>query len=42
MPPPVRPRRNDRSNGSGGTQARGTSNSGGSDDSSRNRRYRPY
>lgn len=42
MPQPVRPRRNDRSNGSGGTQSRGTSNSGGGDDSSRNRRYRPY
>ncbi|KAI8572904.1 hypothetical protein RHMOL_Rhmol01G0237200 [Rhododendron molle] len=40
MPLP-RPRRNDRSNGSGGPQGRGGT-SGGSDDANRNRRYRPY
>ncbi|KAL8499591.1 hypothetical protein ACS0TY_019539 [Phlomoides rotata] len=34
IPSPVRPRRNDRSNGAGGPQAR--------DDTNRNRRYRPY
>ncbi|XP_055807249.1 heterogeneous nuclear ribonucleoprotein Q isoform X1 [Solanum dulcamara] len=39
--PPVRPRRNDRSNGAGGPQGRGGS-SGGGDDSNRGRRYRPY
>ncbi|KAL8166986.1 hypothetical protein V2J09_008485 [Rumex salicifolius] len=36
--PPVRSRRNDRSNGSGGPQGRG----GSGDDGGRNRRYRPY
>ncbi|KAL0388950.1 UNVERIFIED_CONTAM: Heterogeneous nuclear ribonucleoprotein Q [Sesamum radiatum] len=41
MPPPVRPRRNDRSNGAGGPQARGGTSSS-NDDSNRNRRYRPY
>lgn len=35
--PPVRPRRNDRANGSGGPQGRGSG-----DDGNRNRRYRPY
>lgn len=39
--PAVRPRRNDRTNGAGGTQVRGGA-SGSSDDSGRNRRYRPY
>ncbi|KAA8520793.1 hypothetical protein F0562_014935 [Nyssa sinensis] len=39
MPTP-RPRRNDRSNGLGGSPVRGTS--GGSDDGNRSRRYRPY
>ncbi|KAL6575599.1 nuclear ribonucleoprotein Q [Orobanche hederae] len=43
MAPPVRPRRNDRSNG-GGQGRGGTGSSGGGDDSNnnRNRRYRPY
>ncbi|CAL5397587.1 unnamed protein product [Camellia sinensis] len=42
MPGP-RPRRNDRSNGSGGPQGRGgTSSGGGSDDGNRTKRYRPY
>ncbi|KAL7239118.1 hypothetical protein ACSBR2_005089 [Camellia fascicularis] len=42
MPGP-RPRRNDRSNGSGGLQGRGgTSSGGGSDDGNRSKRYRPY
>ncbi|KAI8022357.1 Heterogeneous nuclear ribonucleoprotein Q [Camellia lanceoleosa] len=42
MPGP-RPRRNDRSNGSGGPQGRGgTSSGGGSDDGNRSKRYRPY
>ncbi|XP_022873955.1 heterogeneous nuclear ribonucleoprotein Q-like isoform X1 [Olea europaea var. sylvestris] len=41
MSPPVRPRRNDRSNGAGGPQARGGTSSG-NDDSNRGRRYRPY
>ncbi|CAA3023310.1 heterogeneous nuclear ribonucleo Q isoform X1 [Olea europaea subsp. europaea] len=40
MSPPVRPRRNDRSNGAGGLQARGTGT--GNDDSICGRRYRPY
>lgn len=39
MPPPVRPPR--RSNGAGGPQARGGTSTS-SDDTSRNRRYRPY
>ncbi|CAH9106131.1 unnamed protein product [Cuscuta epithymum] len=39
--PSVRPRRNDRSNGIGGLQGRGASNSA-HDDASRNRRFRPY
>uniref|UniRef100_A0A5B6ZER4 RRM domain-containing protein n=1 Tax=Davidia involucrata TaxID=16924 RepID=A0A5B6ZER4_DAVIN len=40
MPTP-RPRRNDRSNGLGGSPVRGGT-SGGSDDANRSRRYRPY
>ncbi|CAA0808858.1 RNA-binding (RRM/RBD/RNP motifs) family protein [Striga hermonthica] len=42
MAPPVRPRRNDRSNGGGGPQGRGGPSSSGDDSSNRNRRYRPY
>ncbi|GFP88171.1 heterogeneous nuclear ribonucleoprotein q [Phtheirospermum japonicum] len=41
MAPPVRPRRNDRSNG-GGPQGRGGPSSSGDDNNNRNRRYRPY
>ncbi|KAL2461429.1 RNA-binding (RRM/RBD/RNP motif) family protein [Abeliophyllum distichum] len=40
MSPPVRPRRNERSNGAGGPQTRGTSS--GNDENNRGRRYRPY
>ncbi|CAK9167042.1 unnamed protein product [Ilex paraguariensis] len=39
--PLLRPRRNDRSNGTGGPQVRGGTSSG-SDDANRSRRYRPY
>ncbi|GAB2267882.1 Heteroproteinous nuclear ribonucleoprotein Q [Dionaea muscipula] len=39
--PSMRPRRNDRSNGSGVSQGRGGSSSSG-DDGNRSRRYRPY